>query len=452
MKIIRCAKNEFLNKTRGKKVVLFGVGETAQTAIQKLDIEDRIQFVCDNDINKQGRHFLYKDSVYPICSAKALVDVMVTETILLITSTYYYNEIVDQLNKMPELNDLEAYVYSDFVIQMKPGSDDFFEERTANPCLKWYKSILDYKNLEEGVKNKMLQEKKEYIWSRKADGQRPLVIPRIVFRVTNICTLNCHGCGGLIPYYKERFHYPKEVVLKDIEIFLNAIDQCIIADVTGGETLLYPDLEEVLSALIQSDKVECVSFATNGTVVPSPEILELCKNEKVIVKISDYGVVDKMGQTLAVFEKHGIKPQVLTDFEWIDFGGLEKRGKTNEQMRNDFVRCSYASENKTIGFGKLFTCGRAQSFHVMNLDTASCNHIELDEKISAQEQAERIRSLFESECCTICDHCDMGLERTGTIAAGIQEDGRVEKSDYTIISRAEYEALLKTVGTQQLIQ
>lgn len=445
-------KMEFLKNIRDKKVVVFGSGAVGREAVKNLNLENQTAFICDNDPNKQGKAVLLSGRKYEIRSADALKDLPACEYCILIASARYYKDILNQLEKLDELKDLECYVYSWFAAAIKKGTDDFFEERTVTPILMQYEKVLNYFKIPKEEQKEKIEEKRRELWKRDENGVRPVIVPRIVFRLTTECTLRCQGCGALISYFKEQYTVPTETVLEDIQAFLRGIDECIIAEITGGETLLHQGAAECIRLLAASDKVDCVSFATNGTVMPSDEVLKACQNKKVVVRISDYGILGKTGNVVECFEKAGIYPVVMTDFEWLDFGGIEERGRESSEIRERYVRCTYSCENKTVSYGKMFACGRAETFFNRKLDTSRCNYIELNADYSVEDQRALIRQLFDADYCTICNYCDFGGIEIHTIPAGVQNSQIHQKSEYTIISRTEYQNLLRQLENQSFIQ
>lgn len=61
----------------------------------------------------------------------------------------------------------------------------------------------------------------------------------------------------------------------------------------GGEPFLYPHLQEIVEYLIGQKKVLGIMLITNSTIMPAPQVLELLRNPKVFVEISDYGHLEK---------------------------------------------------------------------------------------------------------------------------------------------------------------
>ena len=72
-----------------------------------------------------------------------------------------------------------------------------------------------------------------------------MVIPHLGILVTTYCNLNCRNCADLIPK-RCSVHYPLQDVIEDLTRILENVSAIEEVLVIGGETLLYPWLEEVI--------------------------------------------------------------------------------------------------------------------------------------------------------------------------------------------------------------
>lgn len=445
MHLIETTMHQFLKKMEqeSKKVILFGTGYTARQAIDKMELHEKILFVCDNDKSKQGKCMDIDGYSYPIKNPEMLAEVK-EDAVILIVSALHYQEIIEQLQGMPTFDDTECYVYSRFAHATQKNTVDFYYERVVSPYLFVRKEILQQQKISKAEQNKILAKEKRYLFEKNAKGELPLAVPRIAYKVTTACTLKCKECCAMIPYLDKCGSVPVDTVLRDLQRFLNAIDVCGCVDITGGEPLLYKDLALVLNTLADSKKVMGISFATNGTVVPSEDVIRACQNEKVSVRISDYGMLDTMGQVISAFEKAQVNFQILTDAEWFDFGYREfhSRKNTPEQMRKKFLTCHWSATIKPMKEGKIFSCGRAALFYDLGWKQSESDYMELSENTEINK--ERIRQLYcNTDTASACDYCDAGDTELKKIPVGEQmEDGK-EQSNYTVISRKKYEQLMK---------
>lgn len=445
MKWVECNKKQFLADIQGKQVVCFGSGELGMTVLQELNIRESVRFFCDNDSTKWGTRLRVAESDYPICSPAALSDVDWNTTVLLVTNAYYFKEIQKQLDAIEILDSAVGYIYWNFRFAIYPGTEDFFEERILKPSLKWYEYHLKQKNVATDAIQQLVKAKEEFM--RGDEFGRPLVVPRIVFRITTYCSLNCKDCLQLIPLFVEKGkcqHFDKASILQDMKVFLDSVDECICTTVCGGEPMMYPYLDELLEYLIQSPKTVSVEFETNGTILPSDKLLKLCQNEKVIVRMSDYGDIVKMTNALARFEEYGVYPDIFTDMVWREAGNPVYQEKDEETMRREYLRCDCSVNAKGILGGKLYNCNRAEMHDLLGEYNSDADYVELKEEFGLQENRLRIRNMFDRDYCYACHYCNSGMEKMKVIPPAIQV-GRepVNRSSYTIVSREKYEELMK---------
>lgn len=113
MLLKKCSVEEFSRRTQNKKIICFGayvmpVGMC--NTYRMLHLEERIVFLADNDVNKQGQNFDLCGYSRRILSPDELVEKTDADTVILITSGYYV-AIIDQLEQYPELEQTECYVY-----------------------------------------------------------------------------------------------------------------------------------------------------------------------------------------------------------------------------------------------------------------------------------------------------------------------------------------------------
>ena len=113
MKLRNCDMKEFAVRLAGRKLVCFGAGlmPTAMCAeYDELRLEDRLDFLSDNDVKKWGSIYEYEGKQYPVLCPDKLAAKINKEHVLVITSEYYA-EIIRQLDGYRELDETECYIY-----------------------------------------------------------------------------------------------------------------------------------------------------------------------------------------------------------------------------------------------------------------------------------------------------------------------------------------------------
>ena len=157
MNLKNCNAENFIKQLSGKKIICFGAGSTlieADFEVKKInDLENHIAFFVDNDTKKHGMKFEYCNHIYDIKNVNVLKNVNQEEYVLLITCAFYV-EIYKQLKTIPEISDLDCYMYN--VVCSYPELDvkGFFEKEIQKKPYKEWKSVLNHLNLKDIHKGK----------------------------------------------------------------------------------------------------------------------------------------------------------------------------------------------------------------------------------------------------------------------------------------------------------
>lgn len=434
MKFIPCEGSDLISKIKNKRIICFGASQLAKDFFNEYKCENYVEFFVDNDKKKNDTLFNVNGKDFKIYLPEALKNLSSDNYVILITSSYY-NEIWNQLEQIHELENMEGYIYN--LLTFDSDKEKFYYKRLIKPVIKRYKEILidRGKSIEEA--NELACEKE-----RLMKEENKFIVEFMIFVLSNVCSLKCKNCSMLMPYFKKPHFEKLQDVLDEMELFLSAVDECIEINLIGGETLMYPDLDKVLEWLINNDKVFKISFSTNATIIPNERVLELLKNEKIVVCISDYGQLTKLAQLVEVFEKNGIRFWLRSDMKWIDAGGVEKRNKSNELLKFEYSNCFASKFCKAIASGKIFGCERAARMLALDAYKSDKDYFSLNKDDSIEELREKIKKIHMLDYMEACDYCDLGAFPSKEIDAGIQINENIKKSKYTIIDRKEYEKLI----------
>ena len=188
-------------------------------------------------------------------------------------------------------------------------------------------------------------------------------IDRIEIFMTSHCNLSCRNCIAFIPYFKEKKHIPVEKLKKDADILFSKVDYVFKLKILGGEGLCYPYLIEYIDYLHQNygNKIGSLRIGTNGTIIPSSELLEACKRDQATLDISDYALAvpnrSKMDDIISLCKENGVSVDIKrTGEQWLDMGFPNNipAEKNEEQLRNHFFKCAMFCRD--FYDGKLFFC------------------------------------------------------------------------------------------------
>lgn len=188
-----------------------------------------------------------------------------------------------------------------------------------------------------------------YVWVRYKIGK--VDIPYFELVLTTRCTMRCESCNNLMQYFDSKNAYTCSVdkISETLEILCRVVDSVAYVRLIGGEPLLFKDIARVVEVLERKPKIKTFDIVTNGTIKPSPALLEvLAHSYKSWVSISDYTSspnlttklhIDTIAQTLS---KHHIPYHINwqdSNASWWDPGRIYKRNRDKEGIINNFKAC-----------------------------------------------------------------------------------------------------------------
>ena len=316
-------------------------------------------------------------------------------------------------------------------------------DRIIDPCIRMYENILWERKLEPSEIEKRIKEEREYL-----ENENVFAIPRIVIIVTTKCTLKCKGCSQLIPCYEKPYDTELEVLTASLDNLIQNVDKCYAVDIIGGEPFLYKNIEELVELIKKYSKICQISFATNGTVKLSPTILKSLKDNRVLVRVSDYGLIRKQAEFIEQLEKNDIAVAFSTDMQWVDLGDGRSKGRTHEELKSIFKDCNSGKMCKTLLNGRLYHCSRCANLYDLGMGFMDRERDLLEINCEGNLR-EKLKYFFLQDYSNACDNCDLAYKHY--IPAGEQESQNIQQSSFTIISRRDFkikEQLLKDCQQQ----
>ena len=259
-----------------------------------------------------------------------------------------------------------------------------------------------------------------------------ILFRRVEIVLTTKCSLCCKDCANLIQYYnirggvKPSYHIKHSENIRAIRRLLSITDEIHDFGILGGEPFLYPQLFDIVKLLIEQEKIFQVRITTNGTVLPKDEkLLNLLSSNKILVVISNYGDKSKFLPELEkVFSEKGIRYEVfLENGQWVDFGGIEYRNRTEDKLRRQFRNCR--SFDHSMIHGKIHVCPRSSNGMDLGI-VPNCpdEYIDLfEEGISKKELRKKLWKFIQRsglKKVTACNYCDQGVYPLKMITPGLQ--------------------------------
>ncbi len=258
----------------------------------------------------------------------------------------------------------------------------------------------------EGMTEKSSSIKAEELMNVLNNNEK-FVIPRLVVNITDRCTLQCKECSALIPYFKKRSEAEYDLLIQDIDKILNIVDEIICLEFIGGEPLLYSKLEALLQYTQKISKIKMVEITTNATIVPNEELIQVLKNEKTLVQISEYKNIDKqkIGEVQKILEENSIKYKVLEMDRWYSYGNADKRMRSKRELLYSYYYCNDNESCRTLYDGKIFVCGRAAALYGIGklTDNSSFLEVRQNDKITNENIKDFYLHKKYAEACDFCD-------------------------------------------------
>jgi organic radical activating enzyme len=165
-------------------------------------------------------------------------------------------------------------------------------------------------------------------------------IVSIFLNITSRCTLKCKECSAYIPYLSGYEDLDKNTVFKMISYLSASFNKIKNLNVQGGEPLLHRDLAAILRQALSFDNIEQVSIVTNGTLMPDPEVIEIAKDPRVLMRISNYGKLSvNLLRLITLCEKNDIRYEDTNYSYWHQVTLPERFHETDEQLRTKVLNC-----------------------------------------------------------------------------------------------------------------
>jgi organic radical activating enzyme len=276
---------------------------------------------------------------------------------------------------------------------------------TSDEYRQYYKEYLDKRNI-------------KYTWYKNIVSIWPYMHTQKVHifqtdvLVTEKCNLACSFCNMFIPHYELPKHRDTQTILNDIDLYFNLVDYVSIFHLVGGEPFLHPNIKDIIEYILEkySDKIDKFIITTNGTVLPKEEILEVLKNNNVILSVSNYSnklekLKNKVDRVLGIYQDKNINHYVRNNIEWYDFGDLRiKNNMSEEKLINHFDSCT--APFRGLNDGKFYYCHLNTSAVLTKLFPPNENdYVNLSE-VYPKDLIKFDLGFTELGYITFCDNCN----------------------------------------------
>jgi organic radical activating enzyme len=234
-----------------------------------------------------------------------------------------------------------------------------------------------------------------------------LNIAKMDYIITCRCNLRCRDCSNYIPLFKGcKNDVTVNQFKKDIDV-LTSVAQITSLHILGGEPLLHTALSEIISIAAKNQKIESVVVLTNGTLLPSHDLLALVQKykDKVYFYISNYSAnvhltpLLRHDQIIESFKEHGVKFQRQKQLNWTKEEPLWYRGHSENQLKDQFADC-ITSSCLCVLDSKLHVCCKSAAAFSLNI----CNITDFID-LSAERVKQAIIDFYHKDYFQACKYC-----------------------------------------------
>lgn len=256
-------------------------------------------------------------------------------------------------------------------------------------------------------------------------GMKYLEIP-----ITTACTLRCKDCANLMQYYRSEYNCTKtnvgSVDTQELLIAMNNLVKCVDyieeVHILGGEPFLNKNLTQILSHLLGIRKIKNITIVTNGTILPSQEIMRMLQDKRSELFISNYGSYSsKIYEITQMCAGMGVRCKVLNNSQWYQSGGLISRQRTDDELKEQYSKCGEFC--RSLLNGHLYICPR--SAHGTDLGIVNDYNVNLLERSPRKIKRYELLALENNNYVFMCDYCNEGTNKYLPIPRGVQ----LEKND-----------------------
>jgi organic radical activating enzyme len=180
-------------------------------------------------------------------------------------------------------------------------------------------------------------------------------LPYLEFHTVDHCNLNCKGCEHYSGLVREPKIHDVEGLYKDLLQLKKFISDIGAIRIMGGEPLLHPRIDEIISNTRKVYPNSQIWLVTNGILLNrmKPSFFEAVRDNKVMMLVSYYPeIVGHENEIMKILDDNGViyqLGQLASEFR------IKYTLKPNEDVKSIFTNCLQAHCNNLYE-GKVGAC------------------------------------------------------------------------------------------------
>jgi len=247
----------------------------------------------------------------------------------------------------------------------------------------------------------------EFLLQEQILNPEGLYIRSLDATVSERCTLKCESCSNLMQYYAHPKDLDIDELKESIDTLLQHVTKIWQLRILGGEPFMNRDFVKIIDAYVDDPRIMEISILSNATIFPSEDILAHIKQNKVSMRMSDYGKLSRQLETWVSWcEENNVEYSVIKMEKWQDLGKLERHEYSEWELKELYATCE-CRNLPTIINNRLYNCpyaANAANLGAMTQDEISRDSIMLTGQISSSKEIEYF--LYERPFLEACRYCN----------------------------------------------
>lgn len=224
--------------------------------------------------------------------------------------------------------------------------------------------------------------------------------------VSERCSLKCESCSNLMQYYKTPKNKDVGEIIEALKVMLHKAECILELRILGGEPFMNLEFVRLIQEFADESKIKKIAIYSNATIFPKEDILNQLKHPKVVLTMSDYGVLSRQLDTWINWcEENQVRYSVTGREQWQDCGKLERHDYTEYQLMDIYGNCE-CRNLPTLIENKLFGCpyaANAANLGAMYENEMKKDYLLIDENVTATEIDEFLYNRPYLEGCRYCN-------------------------------------------------